>query len=336
VEKGKRPIDRQRDSAFTMNIGEQGDGATREGLPIGDKLYNLMDKAIYSVLLADKIDSQRTNPSIKHSQQKAYGVGADSELVGRTLLAAKYLFKDGTLNRRYDKDRIFLIVLDFFEQVLGLSRIFEAFVEEARRLVVSATERQQDGSSILLPSVPDLKGKVKSFVQRAEHSVQSLLALSKVFYDLPPKKDNFDGLLTVVRAREELEPFLLQILEQIIRYAKFLRNCRHCVEHPHPHQRIAVTNFEMNPNGEVWPPTLEIVHPETPEPKIEVGLFMRDVLKSTLSVGENLMAFLASTNMAPDWSKHTIVMEFPPEKRRIRHVKYYYAMNFGGEMQPVG
>jgi len=67
-----------------------------------------------------------------------------------------------------------------------------------------------------------------------------------------------------------------------------------------------------------------------------VGVFMRDVLNSTLSAGENLMAFLASTNMLPDWKERAMVMEFPPEKRRNPHVKYYYAMNLGGEMCPIG
>jgi hypothetical protein len=139
------------------------------------------------------------------------------------------------------------------------------------------------------------------------------LALSKVFYELPPKKGNFDSLLTAASAREDLEPFLLEILQHVVTYAKFLRNCRNCVEHPHPHQRIVVTNFEMSASGQVSPPALEIVHPNTPEPKIDVGAFMRDVLNSTLSAGENLMAFLASTNMVTDWKKHTMVMAFPPE-----------------------
>jgi len=336
VEKGKRPIDRQRDSAFSMSVGEEGDGPSRDSLPIGHKMYLLMDRAIYSIVLADNIDPARTNPNIRHMQQKAYDIGTQSELVGRTLLAAKYLFKDGMLDQRFDKDRIFLIVLDFFEEVLGLSKIFESFVEEMKRPVASANERQQQGSSVLLPSVPDLKGKVKAFVQRAEHGVQSLLALCKVFYDLPPNKSNFDGLFAVASVRDDLEPFLLQILEGIVRYAKFLRNCRHCVEHPHPHQRIVITNFILNANNEVWPPVLEIIHPQTPEPTIDVGVFMRDVLNSTLSAGENLMAFLASTNMLPDWKERAMVMEFPPEKRRNPHVKYYYAMNLGGEMCPIG
>lgn len=319
-----------------MNVGEEGDGRTREGLPIGKKMYILMDRAIYSVLLADQIDPGRTNPSIKHAQQKEYDVGVESELVGRTLLTAKYLFKDGMLDQRFDRDRIFLIVLDFFDEVLGLSNIYKAFVAEMNRLVAAAAEKQQRGSSVVLPSVPDLKGKIKAFVQRAEHGVQSLLDLSKVFYDLPPQKGNFDRLLSEASAREELEPFLLQILQMIVTYAKFLRNCRHCVEHPHPHQHIAVTNFSMTPQGTVDFPALEIVHRETPEAKIEVGAFMRDVLNSTLSAGENLMAFLASTSMRRDCKKHTMVMEFPPEQRRSPHVRFYYAMNFGSGMQPVG
>jgi hypothetical protein len=48
------------------------------------------------------------------------------------------------------------------------------------------------------------------------------------------------------------------------------------------------------------------------------------------------MAFLASTNMDSGWKERTTVMEFPPEKRRSPHVKFYYAVNLGGEMHPLG
>ena len=99
---GDRPIDRQRNAAGSIEIA--GPGVTREAIGIGSKLYVFKDEAIYSVMLADQIDPGRTNPNLTPVQQHEYSVGLASPLVGRTILTARYLFKDGMLRGRFDKD----------------------------------------------------------------------------------------------------------------------------------------------------------------------------------------------------------------------------------------
>ena len=96
-----------------------------------------------------------------------------------------------------------------------------------------------------------------------------------------------------------------------MKYWKFLRNCRHCVEHPQLHQKIAVENFGMTAEGKVEFPSIEVIHKETPEPRAPAANFMAATLKSVLNMGEYLMAFLAATNVQPGWQSVT-VMEFPP------------------------
>jgi hypothetical protein len=335
VSEADRPIDRQRNAGFMVEIPGQREGAIREMIGIGEKLYAVKDEAIYSFVLADQIDPDRTNPHIQHVQQREYSVGATSPLVGRTLFTARYLFKDGMLDARLEKDLLMKLALEFFEEVLALSDMVEAFVDELNRRAEEWNQKQkQHGASVLLPSVPDLKGKIKSFVQRADHAAQSLLALGKIFYPCGEKK-GFDGVLDAIKARGDAKPEQIEFAETIVEYWKFLRNCRNCVEHPQPHQKIAVTNFAMNADGRVELPTMEVIHKRTPEPRMEVAVFVAFMLDSVLHMGEDLMAFLAATNVQPGWESVT-VMEFPPESRLRPHVRYYFAMNMNGTMIPIG
>jgi hypothetical protein len=83
------------------------------------------------------------------------------------------------------------------------------------------------------------------------------------------------------------------------------------VEHPKPRQKLAVENFHMTIDGKVSFPTVEVIHEKTPEPRTEAAIFMTGLLESVLNMGEQLMAFLADTNVQPAWHGISVV-EFPP------------------------
>jgi hypothetical protein len=68
--------------------------------------------------------------------------------------------------------------------------------------------------------------------------------------------------------------------------------------------------------GQIDPPMIEIVHRGTPEPQVPLLIFMRDMVASTISVGEELMAFLASRHMQSGWEDAVAIVAFPNEERR--------------------
>jgi hypothetical protein len=85
----KRPIDALRDSAKSMQVGEDGDDdAISEMFPIGAALHFIKQKSIYAIELADQIDPERTNPAIPDTQRKFLSIGASDPVVARTLLTA--------------------------------------------------------------------------------------------------------------------------------------------------------------------------------------------------------------------------------------------------------
>ncbi len=332
----KRPIDLKRDSAFSGTIGTEDEGAIKDFFNVGHSLLMIKEEAIYKLQLADQIDPDRTNINVPHTHQKLYSVGYSSEVVGRILLTAKYLFEKGILDARFDKSLLLLRSLEYFDEVIAAVGVFESFRIEHDTAIANFEKQKSAQSTIQLPSVPDVGGKIKSFVQRAEHSMQRLLALCRVFYSLPAGKAWFDSFVKAAESAHQLEEAELAHIKVIAKFAQFLRNCRNCVEHPKSDQRIVVSDFKITAKGEIDPPMIEIVHPDTPEPNVPLLVFMHQMLSSILRAGEELMAFLASRHVRPGWEDKVGVVDFPEDQRRERHVKYYFAMNMGGTLVPIG
>jgi hypothetical protein len=82
----------------------------------------------------------------------------------------------------------------------------------------------------------------------------------------------------------------------------------------------------MTANAEIKPPLVEIVHEQTPEPAVPVTVFMENMNRSVLAVGEEMMAFLASYHVVPNWEGKVAVCYFSEGERRHPHVRYYFAL----------
>jgi hypothetical protein len=92
----------------------------------------------------------------------------------------------------------------------------------------------------------------------------------------------------------------------------------------------------MTTNAEIEPPTIEIAHEQTPEPVVPLTIFMDNMVRSVVNLGEQTMAFLASYHVMPGWEDTVSVSYFPEGQRRHPHVQYYFAMNMNGQIVPIG
>jgi hypothetical protein len=91
--KDQRPIDRLRDSAFSMQIGAPEDGRVCTMVDMGSSLYAVKERAVYAVQLADEVDPKRTNIAVPNTQQRLLSMGARNPEVARIFLTAHTLFK---------------------------------------------------------------------------------------------------------------------------------------------------------------------------------------------------------------------------------------------------
>lgn len=331
----KRPIDLKRDSAFSGLVGTDDEGVIQEFLNVGSSLLIIKDRAIYKAQLADQIDPDRTNINVPHTQQKVYSVGSSSEIVGRTLLTAKYLFQHGMLDGRFNKTDLMSAALGFFDEAIQLATLSDTLMADQNAAIAEYKKQKVQGSVVLLPSVTDIGGRVKPFIQHADHSMQRLLILGRIFYSLPAGKAWFDGLAEIAAEVHQLERAETQRLDRMVRFAQFLRNCRNCVEHPKQNQQVVFTDFRMTQNAKIEPPTIEIVHEQTPEPIVPLSIFMDNMVRSVVNLGEQTMAFFASYHVMPGWEGTVSVCYFEEDQRRRPHVRYYFAMSMNGQIVPI-
>ena len=93
---GKRPIDRKRDAAITLQVGGD-DKSAAQGIFVHARCSALClirrNRAYFKIRLADDIDPGRTNPDIPNLSQQVLTEGYDNEIVARILLTAKDAFR---------------------------------------------------------------------------------------------------------------------------------------------------------------------------------------------------------------------------------------------------
>ena len=78
---------------FTLNNPDDGTPIT-EMFKLDDGLLMITEKCTYQVQVADQIDPDRKNPALPPNfQQKLFDHGTKSELLCRTLLQAKVMFR---------------------------------------------------------------------------------------------------------------------------------------------------------------------------------------------------------------------------------------------------
>ena len=117
----KRPIDLMRSAAGSFRVGLDEDGdAITELFSLNDGLVVVKQKAIYEVRFADQIDPKRENPNIPlNIQRRILSIGADSTVVGRTLLTAKGLFQTKYLPS-IDCDRALNLSFEALQDIVAM------------------------------------------------------------------------------------------------------------------------------------------------------------------------------------------------------------------------
>jgi hypothetical protein len=91
----KRPPMPGRDLGGSFKLNNPDDGtAITEIFTLDDGLLMITEKCTYRLRVADQIDPERKNPTLPHNfQQKLFDHGVNSELLCRTLLQAKVMFR---------------------------------------------------------------------------------------------------------------------------------------------------------------------------------------------------------------------------------------------------
>ena len=321
-----RPVDRVRDGAGSLEVTTPDDDSPITGmLTFGNGLYAVKEKGIYEIKLADQIDPERTNIHVPNTIQRVLPYGSAEPWVGSVLLTGHELLKKEVLNNDIDVDRAMLLVLEIAQNIASAKDVLEAFSDSQRTEVEKYDLKVGENRSVVLPSVNGIKNKCKEFFQKSDHALDSLFKIAKLF--IPNVgKGGWESLQKEVSNEAEKIDNFLEVLESMLPFLRFVRNTRNCVEHPRADQRIVTTDFSINPENQLLPPSIEVVHSKTPQEQVPIVELMSQVVNSIVDIVEVMLAFLCNRKIKPITGFPVSVHMFPEDQRRTSSVKYGYGI----------
>ena len=229
----KRPIDRLRSSAISMEIDDADDGSRiSEMISMGGKLLIVKEHSIHAIQLADQIDPERTNARIPNTQQKLLAMGADDPIVARIFLTGHTLFSKTALGQDFDEAKGLCLALALLQSLVAMNGMLIA-LETAETEAKTRHEQQgQQRRGLLLPSIPELKARCEAFAQKAGHVVNSLEQISKIFYAKEISKKWIDSLAALVTKRYGSDSPFSQHMTAVRPLLLILLDMRNLIEHP--------------------------------------------------------------------------------------------------------
>lgn len=329
-----RPIDRVRGGGGSIEIRTpDDDSAIMEMISTGERLLVVKGKGVYEVKLADQVDPGRTNIAVPNTVQRILSYGADDAWIGATLLTAHHLLKSSDIQNKVDGDEAFALAFKIAEDISGAHQLRDSYTKAEADATANIDIKIQPGRSILMPTIGNVETRCNEFLQRGDHALRELFRLVRMFYP-DVGSGGWESLKTKIDGEPKDIDNFPQFLTDALPFLQLIRNARNCVEHPMPEMRLLVTNFAVDSNNVLLPPTIQIKHPKTPLAKIPVEAFFSQTLLSIVSIVELMVVFLCARHVKPLSGMPIQVMKLPPERRKSPHVRYGYGVLLGGEIVP--
>ncbi len=184
--------------------------------------------------------------------------------------------------------------------------------------------------SVVIPSVEGFGERLKTFVQRIDHATQGIYKFSQQFYNHTERMWN--GFETELHKQYGAADEFSKFAGSIQPFMTFVRNLRNSIEHPKDSQRVIIKDFTITPDGMLTSPTVELVHPVSPQPEMNIDDFLPQVSGQVLDVFEALMVYVASKHIRPFGVLEKAVGLLPPEHlppdSKVR-ASYFIRLNGG-------
>jgi hypothetical protein len=325
---------RSRDAGGSFTLNNPDDKTPiKEMLSIGKFLYLVTEKCTYRVHMADQVDPERNNPSLPHVfQQKLFDVGTESELLRRTFMQAKVLFRKEFLS--IDTEMAMELTLEGLGELAALHDVCESFAASQQTAIEKAAASPTNDRSQTVPAIAGVQSRCKTFAQKADHFVVKLMEIARLFF--PEQKgrnwDDFQRLAN--RLYGEGDSFS-KLLEVVVPTLKLVRNTRDCLEHHLP--GVTIRDFEPDPEGGIIPPTIEVDFRGTSVTRCSIASFMVHVRTHLLDTFEMLVAHMSAKHMQPFAGMPMSLGLLPENLQAVWHVRFAYGMyDQDGNFVPCG
>ncbi len=332
--KPNRKIDRLRDGAGSMDLNFPDDTSEITGmLSLDDQLLIVKRKGIYQVKMADQIDPDRTNIELPNTVQRLTSFGSDEEFIGKVLLTSHGLLMKGHLASHINSNSVMLHIAEIIKNIAEMRVLSDRFGIEQDRAIEKFEGKIGQNRALILPSMVNVEIRVREFFQKADHALQKLFDVVKLFY-LDVDRGGWKALKKRVEGEASIDNFV-EYLNNIIPLLARVRNARNAIEHERPDMKLIATDFSINSGNQLVPPIVELIHPKTPIDKLLIKEFMGSALLDIVEIVELMIVFLCARHIDNSGNLEISVIEIPEERRINSNIKYEFGVMIGGQLVPL-
>jgi hypothetical protein len=330
-----RPIDKVRNSALSMTLPPDAGGITDMG-EINGALHMIGGSAIYRVRLADQIDPGRTNIAIPNTHQKVLSYGTDFPYVRQTLMTARRLFSNKVLGPAFDYQTGINLSFEALQDLAAMHDIRKDVRARLDKIAEDLKNLAVERRSMTVPSMGDVRGETKAFVQKADHVAVGLFNIAKLFYGDAIGPRWFVSLHQLTSEKYGDNDGFTKFLDAVLPFLQFVRNARNAVEHPDQAKGVKVIDIALLPSGELNPPSIEVIHPETPQPSVPLLTLLEHIADQLAAVFEIMLAHLCGANVQSFAGMPLGIIEYDENQQKAFKCRYGYGTRMGEQIVPFG
>jgi len=321
----RRPIDQKRESGGQADIGSEADGAIVEMFNLNDRLLIVKERAVYELILADSIDPNRENFDLPTNIQRlVLNCGTESELVCRSFLTAKRLFKEHYLLETIDSNKILGLSLELTKELVAFNDEINEYLNDVKRAGSEYNTQIATKGSYAIPSITNLETQCKTIFQKADHVTQALMEIVTVFFpeEKLNKQSHFPKLHELLRSKFGENDKFVKFLGDSVKFLELIRSLRNCLDHRLPN--VKVRDFELKPNSEILAPTIEIDYRDSTLDRTNLENFLPIVKKNLMTVCEGVIASLADKGTKAGKGIPNYVKFIPEDRRKNKYIQFSF------------
>lgn len=328
-----RPIDKLRNAAISLEVGNGDDSETISMIPLSDGLLVVRTNDIYKVILADTTDPNRTNIKIQNAQQKVCDYGANDWIVGLVLLTAERLIKSPPYFKK-DFNCIKALEISFkcTHELLAMRRI----AMHLQKTIEDAMDNFEPNTGTLrIPHTSNLTADMRAYFEKSKQLSILWFELIKLFF---PAIHNgqLTSLLKHIETEQNDNQLFINLLKECIDNFNFMKCGRDAAIHPRADQELRIKDFTLLPDGKLQTPSFIIVSPHIPDDSWDILSFLDGMTRSLVEYTEHLIAFLSCYSpLASHESFPRKLGSLSPERIR-HHVRMTYTINLDGQECVLG
>lgn len=336
MDKNKRPIDKLREGAGAFSITTPDDKSNITGMiASGENLLIVKENGIYEFKMADEIDPKRQNINTPNTIQQILPYGSSKPWVGAVVLTANDLLKKNILREGINTKRAMNLVIEIAQNIASAFEITESMLGLQKIELDKYDLKIRADRSFLLPSIKGIESKCKEYLQKLDHALNCLFSVVKVFYP-DAGKGNWESFKEKLDQENPAIDNCNEIFGQMLPLLLFVRNARNCVEHPINEKRMIVKDFSVDAENNLHLPSIEIVHPKTPHPPVQITIFMNQNAHGIVNIVEFMLVLLCNRHIHQIQGFPVQVYEFPEDSRRTENVRYGYGIATANSIIPYG